>query len=356
MKNLIKILLIFALPVTQVFAETGNNQGGQRPDRPAPSRRQAMPETQRPVEVGAPRDTSSRQRNIASENVNNSFEDSATAARNEMNKQSGAAKGARNTAAAAAVAFWAAYAASVSAGSPNPTLKKSAIVATVATGALALLNNKYSGKADEFEDTANRVRNTNNAGNPNNPNNPNGPGNGSDNPNNPSGPNVDNDPEFNRLITQLRNNGVEFDRNNGNIKLPDGTRINTKRAMQNPASLSAAGLSAADIKGVQDSINQAFEKSLAGTDSGLNADIYDETMNGGGGGAFAGGEGFGADFAMPQVPEADQKNARTPANVEGLTKNFNGEPIGVAQDSLFSMIQRRYELHETRGSFILPGQ
>jgi len=46
--------------------------------------------------------------------------------------------------------------------------------------------------------------------------------------------------------------------------------------------------------------------------------------------------------------------ARDPASVSvaGLTKNFNGDPIGVSADSIFQMMTRRYKLKERQNSFI----
>ncbi|QDK39169.1 hypothetical protein [Bdellovibrio sp. NC01] len=43
-----------------------------------------------------------------------------------------------------------------------------------------------------------------------------------------------------------------------------------------------------------------------------------------------------------------------PTLVAGLTKNYNGEPIGVAADNIFSMVSRRYKLKESQESFIDP--
>ncbi len=48
-------------------------------------------------------------------------------------------------------------------------------------------------------------------------------------------------------------------------------------------------------------------------------------------------------------------NGRNPANanaVSGLSKDFNGDPIGVASDSIFNMMTRRYKLKEKQNSFI----
>ena len=35
-----------------------------------------------------------------------------------------------------------------------------------------------------------------------------------------------------------------------------------------------------------------------------------------------------------------------------MTKNFNGEPIGVSADSLFDMMNRRYSLKANQETFI----
>ncbi len=43
---------------------------------------------------------------------------------------------------------------------------------------------------------------------------------------------------------------------------------------------------------------------------------------------------------------------RDPAQVAGMQKNFNGEPIGVAGDSIFKMMTRRYKTKEAQSSFL----
>jgi hypothetical protein len=35
----------------------------------------------------------------------------------------------------------------------------------------------------------------------------------------------------------------------------------------------------------------------------------------------------------------------------GMSKNYNGEPIGVAADSIFLMMNRRYKVKESQDSF-----
>ncbi len=76
-----------------------------------------------------------------------------------------------------------------------------------------------------------------------------------------------------------------------------------------------------------------------------------------GGGAasasIAGAKGFDANTGA-SIGGAPRPLARDPAsvNIAGLTKNFNGEAIGVAADSIFSMMTRRYKLKEKQNSFI----
>lgn len=55
--------------------------------------------------------------------------------------------------------------------------------------------------------------------------------------------------------------------------------------------------------------------------------------------------------------EADAKNLlknRTPSNVAGFTKDYNGDAIGLATDSLFGMVKKRYKTEESHGAFEVP--
>lgn len=48
------------------------------------------------------------------------------------------------------------------------------------------------------------------------------------------------------------------------------------------------------------------------------------------------------------------KAMRKPGQATGLTKNFNGDPIGVAADSIFEMMARRYQLKTSQKTFYGP--
>lgn len=74
-----------------------------------------------------------------------------------------------------------------------------------------------------------------------------------------------------------------------------------------------------------------------------------------------GGEDGGSGSSSTRTALADESagggagaaaNGRKPASVAGMSKDFNGDKIGVAQDSLFEMLHRRYQVHNNNNSFI----
>lgn len=79
---------------------------------------------------------------------------------------------------------------------------------------------------------------------------------------------------------------------------------------------------------------------------------------GGGGGALAssdlmygeGGDGYGAGTAGAGAGGGIGLN-RDPSSLAGMQKNYNGDPIGVAADSIFLMMTRRYKVKESQESF-----
>lgn len=84
---------------------------------------------------------------------------------------------------------------------------------------------------------------------------------------------------------------------------------------------------------------------------------------GGGAGAFGAGGGsasdseYAGDYAGMGAMGAGAGSAlnRDPSSLAGMQKNYNGEPIGVAGDSIFLMMTRRYKLKERQESFFSDG-
>lgn len=152
----------------------------------------------------------------------------------------------------------------------------------------------------------------------------------------------------NEILNKMANYGVKVDKN-GNITLPNGKTINAKD-VSSSAGMSALGGSPKDLAAFNNSV-KAEAKKLADKAKGgdTETDMFGGENSGGGAAAAAAAQ-------MPGVPVAAAPRIggidRNPAQVAGMAVNLNGDKIGVAADSLFLMIDRRYELHKTRGSFL----
>lgn len=130
------------------------------------------------------------------------------------------------------------------------------------------------------------------------------------------------------------------------ITTADGRSLNTAKAFTSGAGLNSAELAA--LKDMKAKAQEAAAKAaLAGKDSTPGGD---DGMPGGGGVKSAstdststiGGTGFGV--------------KRDPAAVAGAFKDYNGDKIGVASDSMFNMIKRRYSFEASRDAFAPNGK
>lgn len=119
-----------------------------------------------------------------------------------------------------------------------------------------------------------------------------------------------------------------------------------------PASMSAAGFNPDDIAKAMD-IAAKVEKGVTSKMGGVAANGFSEGGGGGGSGVTYVDEeaGAGAGHAAAGAGAGDLGD-RGPAQVAGMSKDFNGEPIGVAADSIFAMMNRRYILKEKQNAFI----
>lgn len=144
-----------------------------------------------------------------------------------------------------------------------------------------------------------------------------------------------------------------YDPKTGNFSV-DGTTYSAGD-LASTGAMSAAGISQSAIDTAL-AANTAAEKTaidklqkVKSTENG-----YEDGGSGGkgsitvGNSAAEGAKGIaGVSGKMTRKTAAD-----TTASVAGLSKNLNGEPIGVAADNIFSMIKRRYQLKESQDSFI----
>lgn len=144
-------------------------------------------------------------------------------------------------------------------------------------------------------------------------------------------------------------NGIE----GAKINLKDGTvsykgKDLTKVNPGDVAAMKAAGFSDADIAAAQaltDKVNEATAKKLGALTA---ASGFEE--GGGGGGGGTGSSASTEEFGSPTAAKA-ATSARAPTNLSGMQKIFNGEPIGVAGDSIFLMMTRRYQVKEKQDAF-----
>ncbi|HWU43717.1 MAG TPA: hypothetical protein VN132_09775 [Bdellovibrio sp.] len=133
--------------------------------------------------------------------------------------------------------------------------------------------------------------------------------------------------------------------------------------LSSPASMATSGLSQGAIAGLMSATADMEKKAQAKVDKvkiGASTAENGYADAGGGGNAWGTGSGSGASSATSSyggVGKASlSKSAlgRDPSSLAGMSKNYNGEPIGVAADSIFSMMSRRYKVKESQETFFGP--
>lgn len=155
-------------------------------------------------------------------------------------------------------------------------------------------------------------------------------------------------------------NGFKMDPKTGILTGPDGKKYDPE-SLASKEAMAKAGFPTSAIDNAM-AANNAFE-SEAMKKLGFKKDdvvaVGAATPENG----FREGGGSGAP-KYSSANEIDQNNrtgvgggARKPSNVNkvaGLTKNFNGEKIGVAAENIFNMMTRRYKTKEKQDSFFDP--
>lgn len=150
---------------------------------------------------------------------------------------------------------------------------------------------------------------------------------------------------------------VKFDSASKKFVLPDGKKIGAED-VSSPGAMAAAGFSASDIAAVQGKL-AAIEKDVMEKNK-LSVPAFGYEEGGGGGGFGSGGvtSGSGAYGSAETAVAADRgiSSINAKAEAQGLSKNYNGEPIGVANDSIFNMMTRRYKLKDKQDAFFLGNE
>ena len=150
--------------------------------------------------------------------------------------------------------------------------------------------------------------------------------------------------------------GFAYDPKTNTVTTMDGKKIKGKD-LTSPSAMAAAGFSKSMIDSVSEAQKSLEEKANKKMDKyGLNKMVNGEEGGGGGGGSGGSGgrsgEGNTADYQLPKESASKLGIDRDPAQVAGMQKDFNGEPIGVSADSIFRMMTRRYKVKESQSSFL----
>lgn len=143
--------------------------------------------------------------------------------------------------------------------------------------------------------------------------------------------------------------GIKVDPNSGLVTLKDGKTIDPN----DPASVSAA-LGAEATSDLMKKVSEIEKDALAKVDQIKKSDIADAfgISGGAGDGMVLAESGYG--MGEDGISVGSKNRMRKPAQVTGLTKNFNGDPIGVSGDDIFSMMKRRYILKSNQKTFFGP--
>ena len=152
--------------------------------------------------------------------------------------------------------------------------------------------------------------------------------------------------------------GFTYDPKTNSVTTAKGNTIKGSD-LGNSAALAASGVPQSAIDMMKSMENDVLAKAQKKVDKlGINTNVASGEESGGGmGGAGGAGSGSGHGDGNPYGAMAGGRGAglgidRDPAQVAGMQKNYNGEPIGVSGDSIFRMMTRRYKVKENQSTFL----
>lgn len=163
--------------------------------------------------------------------------------------------------------------------------------------------------------------------------------------------------EFGNSMTNVDpSKGMSWDSKTGVVTTASGKTYKASD-FNSPTSMAAAGMSKGMIDSIMGMEKKIQDNAMKKLDKmGLNTPVVasEEESGGGGGGGFTGGGGNSEAYSNAGADTGGPKLGidRDPAQVAGMQKDYNGEPIGVAGDSIFKMMTRRYKVKEGQSSFL----
>lgn len=167
---------------------------------------------------------------------------------------------------------------------------------------------------------------------------------------NPKNP-LNKDPNVAALAGNLNTLKPIYNPTTGKITLPDGKTFNASDSIN---SMVAGGIPNGAALGAMEAYKEGLKKVDAKYEK-MNLGALTEStgyVEGGGSGRSTASETASADAGSGSGLRVNKiALTRDASQLAGLQKNFNGEPIGVAEDSIFLMMTRRYKMKEKQNSF-----
>jgi hypothetical protein len=149
-----------------------------------------------------------------------------------------------------------------------------------------------------------------------------------------------------------KNPYIDIDYNKGTLTTKDG-KTHKLSDFSSPAAMAAAGFSPEEINAAMGKAKELEAKYV--TKYKANELGFEGGGSGGGGSSLSdsasydGSAGLGGSKAGTGFSAEDM---RMPAHqMAGMQKDFNGDPIGVSADSIFIMMNRRYDVKKKQDSF-----
>lgn len=143
--------------------------------------------------------------------------------------------------------------------------------------------------------------------------------------------------------------GVKYDPKTGTITLPNGKTMNTGD-LTNKDAMSNAGVSSGEFAKAM-AMAASLEKTAADKVEKMGAHTAAMGFAEGGGGA---GNNSNRSDSEASGSGGDRKPADAKASVVGMRKGYNGDMIGVAGDTIFGMMSRRYMQKSQEQGFLFP--
>lgn len=158
-------------------------------------------------------------------------------------------------------------------------------------------------------------------------------------------------PDMLDQIKPGKNPNVSYDPKTGILKL--GNKSYKDSDFASPASMAAAGFPPEAIAGAQAFVDKHSKKIAEKIGAFTETNGFAE--GGGGGGS---GSGSGVTYVDEETSSSELASTAAgaagnfdSASMAGMSKDYNGDPIGVSADSIFDMMTRRYNVKKQQDSF-----